>query len=369
MARKKTFKKASAEPTSPGSRLSQAEFPLMPLDQALKVASALQDDFGGRSGPPHDVAFSLGVSPTSSSWRVLTGAAIAYGLTEGGYNADRIHLTPLGRRIVAPEEEGADLVAKVEAALRPKIIRQFFEKYDRAKFPQDVIAQNVLASLGVPRDRVADGVTLLRQVGKSVGIVRETKTGPFVAIQAAGDLQREFSIANGNESGRQPLLEDEPVDQVPQGNPVLKEVPRTNNRVFISHGKDRAVVLQIKDLLAFGNFEPIVSVEQERTAIPVPEKVFQDMRSCGAGVIHVTSEGSFMNQAGESKVFINQNVLIEIGAASALYGKRVVLLVERGIELPSNLQGLYRCDYEGGKLDYESTMKLLKTFNQFREIA
>ena len=45
---------------------------------------------------------------------------------------------------------------------------------------------------------------------------------------------------------------------------------------------------------------------------------------------------------------------------------RVDVLVEKGVVLPSNLQGLYRCEFEGDKLDYESTMKLLKTFSQFR---
>jgi predicted nucleotide-binding protein len=49
----------------------------------------------------------------------------------------------------------------------------------------------------------------------------------------------------------------------------------------------------------------------------------------------------------------------------ALYGKKVILLVEHGVTLPSNLQGLYRCEFEGDKLEYESTMKLLKTFSQF----
>ena len=56
----------------------------------------------------------------------------------------------------------------------------------------------------------------------------------------------------------------------------------------------------------------------------------------------------------------------EIGAAMALYGKKVILLVEHGVTLPSNLQGLYRCDFAGDKLEYDSTMKLLKTFSQFR---
>lgn len=50
----------------------------------------------------------------------------------------------------------------------------------------------------------------------------------------------------------------------------------------------------------------------------------------------------------------------------ALYGKKVILLVEGGVTLPSNLQGLYRCDFVGDRLDYDATMKLLKTFSQFR---
>ncbi|MGH6675975.1 MAG: TIR domain-containing protein, partial [Xanthobacteraceae bacterium] len=59
------------------------------------------------------------------------------------------------------------------------------------------------------------------------------------------------------------------------------------SRVFISHGKQKAIVAQIKELLTFGGFDPVVSVEREATAISVPEKVFDDMRSCSAGVIHV----------------------------------------------------------------------------------
>ena len=90
------------------------------------------------------------------------------------------------------------------------------------------------------------------------------------------------------------------------------------------------------------------------------------MRSCGAGVLHVGAEGECLDKDGNEHTKLNDNVLIEIGAAMALYGKRVILLVEKGVNIPSNLQGLYRCEFEGDKLNYDSTMKLLKTFSQFR---
>jgi predicted nucleotide-binding protein len=120
-----------------------------------------------------------------------------------------------------------------------------------------------------------------------------------------------------------------------------------------------------KEIIQFGKYEPIISIENETISKPVPDKVLDDMRSCFAGVINVHSEDELLDSQGNKQIKINDNVLIEIGAAMALYGRNYILLVQKGLKLPSNLQGLYRCEYEGEKLDYEATMKLLKIFNQF----
>jgi predicted nucleotide-binding protein len=89
------------------------------------------------------------------------------------------------------------------------------------------------------------------------------------------------------------------------------------------------------------------------------------MRSCGAGVAHIGAEGKYRDAAGRERAKLNDNVLIEIGAAMALYGKKVILVVERGVRLPSNLQGLYRCQLNGDRLDRKSETKLRKTLRQF----
>ena len=315
----------------------------------------------------------MNLSPTSSTWRTLTGSSIAYGLTEGGFNASVITLTPLGKKLVAPEEEGADIAARLEAILRPRILKEFFEKYRRAKFPSDVIGCNVLKSLGIPPERASEALGIVKANGTYAGIIRDTPTGPFVNLDsptipmpATTPIER---IETKDDSAGEGAA-TEPTSSTPAptaAGPVpASPADRKTDRVFISHGQRKAIVEQIKELLAFGHFDPVVSVERESTAIPVPEKVFEDMRSCGAGVIHVTAEGKFLDPDGKEHVKINDNVLIEIGAAMALYGKKVILLVQKGVPLPSNLQGLYRCDYEGDRLDYEATMKLLKTFSQFR---
>jgi predicted nucleotide-binding protein len=374
---KKAASKAAASNKPERVYFKQSEFPLTTLQHAQKIASALVDNFAGDSAPPPDVALALGISPTSSAWPALAGASIAYGLSEGGINANSIKLTALGRRLVAPEAEGEDLIARREAILQPRLLREFFEKYRRAKLPNDVIATNVLKTLGLPADRTASALEIIKANGTYAGVIRSTPTGPFVSLDspsvpvpAATAEVHDTGMVNPADldEGLRPSAQRVSRPEAPDvaASYENKDVDSKANRVFITHGKQRAIVGQIKELLIFGKFEPIVSIERESTAIAVPEKVFEDMRSCGAGVLHVGAEGHYLDRDGNQHEKLNDNVLIEIGAAMALYGKRMILLVEKGVSLPSNLQGLYRCEYEGDKLDYESTMKLLKTFSQFR---
>jgi predicted nucleotide-binding protein len=370
---------ARAKKVTPGKRtyFKQGDFPQSTIQQAQKIASALVDNFAGKEGSPPDVALAISISPTTRSWINLTGSAVAYGLTVGGVNAKTIKLTPLGRKLVAPENEGDDLAARREAIMKPRISRTFFERYRRAKFPNDTIAGNVLKSLGIPADRVQSALEIVKVNGRYAGIIRDTPTGPFVNLDSPGVPAPMATPAfPEHEDGDEIPTAEAPADTevskqsapTPLATPLrpASTFDQKSNRVFISHGKKKEIVSQIKELLEFGNFEPIVSVEREATAIPVPEKVFEDMRSCAAGVIHVGSEGEYLDRDGNKHTKINDNVLIEIGAAMALYGKKIVLLVEKGVPLPSNLQGLYRCDFEGDRLEYEATMKLLKTFSQFR---
>jgi predicted nucleotide-binding protein len=103
-----------------------------------------------------------------------------------------------------------------------------------------------------------------------------------------------------------------------------------NNRVFITHGKNLGIVNQLKELLTFGSFVPVVAAEHETISKPISDKVMDDMRSCSAAIIHVGKEIKLLDQEGREHIFLNQNVLIEIGGAMALYGRKFILLVERG---------------------------------------
>ena len=134
-------------------------------------------------------------------------------------------------------------------------------------------------------------------------------------------------------------------------------------RVFIAHGKDITISQQVADMVSASGLVPEVAEEEETTAIPVPQKVSDAMRRCQAAIICVTTE-----PGDDGHALINQNVLIEIGAAFVLYDQQVILVWDKSLPVPSNLQGLYRCELESNKLSWEEGMKLLRAIAKFRSV-
>jgi predicted nucleotide-binding protein len=346
-------------------KMSQGEFPNNNVQQAQRIAHAIWENFAGKGAAPHQIALALNMSPTSGTWRNLCGSSVAYGLTEGGCNASQITLTELGRRLVAPVEEGDDAQARVEAVLRPRILKDFFQKYDKAKLPKDEIAKNVLVSFGLPKDRIEKAFQILREAGEFAGIILETKSGPFVALDSPTPSRggNGLAIEFGEQEENRKVDTGQPVASTALHNAPIPA--KAGNRVFITHGKNKRILDQVREIVRFGKFEPIVAQEHDTVSKPVPQKILDDMRTCQAAVIHVSIERYLLDEQGAKVPELNGNVLIEIGAAMALYKGNFVLLVEDGVTLPSNLQGLYECRYSGNELGMEATMKLLKTFNEF----
>jgi predicted nucleotide-binding protein len=351
--------------------LSQADVPGVSLERALRIPRAIGDNYGYKPSSPLQVAKALDVQPSTGPFRTLTGAAIAYGLTSGGYNADVISITPLGLRIVRPTTEGDDQAAKREALLRPRVIREFLQKYDGAPIPKDNIAHNVLVEFGVPSERTADVLAMILEGAQAVGFLQTIKDRKYI------ELKNTTIVEEPVDPGIQPtehLPESTALHTVAPSAPVILKPASSMTpsdgrakRVFITHGKNKALIEPIKKLLSFGELEAVVAIQTQTVSQSVPAKVMEEMRSCGAAIIHVEDERHLIDKEGNEHVVLNDNVLIEIGAAIALYGSRFILVVKEGVKLPSNLQGLLELRYKGATLDVNDTVNLVDAINDMKK--
>lgn len=357
--------KTTKKPPEKRSRISQSDVPAYSLDDALRIPNALSENYASSPTKPLNVAAALQMSPTSSAFKMLAGASIAYELTSGGYNAAEISLTDLGRRVTSPLEEGDDVVAKREALLKPRVVGEFLRKYNNSPLPPKHIAENVLVAMDVPKERTAGVFDLILEGAEKLGLLQEIKNKKYVNLELPPVAGETFGGGDQDTLADDELLKEEP--KVTPSQPEEKSVFDTKQRrVFITHGKNKEFVEPIKKLLAFGELEAVVSVEKQTVSQPVPEKVMNDMRSCGAAIIHVEDELTLIDGNAKEHVVLNPNVLIEIGAAMALYGKRFILLVKDGVKLPSNLQGLFEVRYQGDSLDGDVTIRLLEAINEMK---
>lgn len=352
--------------------VSQSDVPGCSLNKALVIAQALNDSYAKHPTKPLLVAQALELSPSSSYFRLLTGASIAYGLTVGGYNADKIELTELGKRIVSPTEINDDIQAKREAVLKPRIVREFLVKYNNSPIPQENIAFNVLEEMGTTRDKVKETYLLIIENSKSVDFLKNIKDKTYVDLDTIQlsthnneELVKEDINVQDVKDIKTPVIETKDIKK----NDLVQENTDKDlrlKRVFITHGKNQTFIDPIKKLLEFGELQSVVAIDKQSVSKPVPDKVMEEMRSCGAAIIHIDADEKFIDTEASEHKIINSNVLIEIGAAMALYGRRYILLVKQGVSLPSNLQGLYEVRYSGDQLDGEVTIRLLEAIRDIK---
>ena len=152
----KPAKKSGAHGAGKRTYLKQTDVPSATLDEALRLPTAIFDHYAGKPTQPLFVAKALNVDPKGSQLVLLSGASIAFGLTEGGAQATAISVTELAKKILRPTEEGSELAARREAVLKPRIFGEFLRRYDGNPFPRSDIAINILEDIGVPRDKTQE---------------------------------------------------------------------------------------------------------------------------------------------------------------------------------------------------------------------
>ena len=331
-------------------------FPKNTLKDALRIAQSIHDNNADEPYDRLDLAKSLGYSPGSSVFRTLIISSGRFGLTKGGYIADKISITQLGKSIVSPKSEQEKGESLKQALLKVDLYKKFFSRFDGHKLPKREYLKNTLyRDFGIPASDRDECYDMIIKNAKELGVIVSIKDKEYLKMS---ELVPAVPTKIEEEAEAEEEIKEEEKKELVE---KIIEKPRA----FISHSKNKKIVKQIKQILDFGQFAYVIAEERETTAIPIPEKVFGLMRECDCAIINVSADEQEKREDGSYG--INQNVLIEIGAAFLMYNKKVILLVDKRVELPSNLQGLYRCEYKGDELTFNTAMRLQKALSEFRK--
>lgn len=354
----------AAVPAVPPRRrhVRQTDVPRVAFEQALRIPQAIAEQLGMRASHPLTVAKALGMSPGSSRFREVSGAAIGYGLTIGGPNAERIDLTDLGRRIVGPTREGDDQTAKREAVLTPTVVSKFLRDYDGKPLPREEIARNVLMQeYGVPHEASARVYEVIRANAESVNFITKIKDREYVDLGASrhgdsdADTEGLLAVPTAAEK-EEPASRDGSVEEPASTAAGSQSAPP--NRVFVSAVGAPDVEEQILTLMRFGGWDAVGGAENQASESAQWKSLDDDivaMRTCVAGVLFIASP----EDEGTPPLV----AVLRVPAARALFGDRLVILTAENVDLPAELQGINVIRYGAGGLTLPDMTRVAASLN------
>ena len=340
---------------------SNRPHPAVLFESAMQVAQAITENNAGRPMNRLLLAEVMEYSPSSSGFRDRITSASKYGLTEGNFHSDTITLTDLGVAVTRPRNDHERVEAQRKAMRSVPIFADLLEHFANNKLPRQDFLKNTLERDPfnidpVWSDAVAEAfaddaryVGYLRDIGGARHIVLDgSATAPEIPANDVDgtnyDVDKTPAAVEEAAAREAPRTEKMAPTEVPRDRPVPMQL-------FIAHGKSRKPLEQLKRILDDWKVPYLVAVDEPNAGRPISAKVAETMHQCSAGIFIFTADEQLKNRDNEIVSRPSENVVYELGAASLLYGRKIVILKEVGVSFPSDFRDLGWIEFEEDALD------------------
>ncbi len=346
-------------------------FPAHSLEKALVIVQAIGDKGAGKPMDRLLVADAVGRTPSSSEFKALLSSSLRYGLTSGTEKADTIAPTELGLQIVKPESAEQRSSGINRAVLVPDLMKKIFEHYNRNKYPDTAFLKNTLEkSFGVHPAHSAELAERLSENGKFAGIIQTISGSPYVrldgataAVSGITDIETPADDSRLNDESES-LLGTGPEGIASPPPPMSPAAPELPKQLFIAHGKNHKPLEDLKKVLGKFGIAFKVAVDEPHAGRPISAKVAALMKECSAGIFIFTKDELFHLKADDGSFAEvwrpSENVVYELGAASILWQKNIILR-EEGVTFPSDFSDLGYITFQNGEISNRG-MELLSEF-------
>ena len=141
---------------------------------------------------------------------------------------------------------------------------------------------------------------------------------------------------------------------------VSNTLPSNMDRIFIVHGHDGELKQSVARIIEKQGIEAIILSEQANKGRTIIEK-FEDYSDVGGAICLFTADDYGRAKKDEAdNTRARQNVVLETGYFMGKLGRdHVVLLADKGIEMPSDLSGIVYTDTAKWEIDLLKELKAI----------
>lgn len=164
--------------------------------------------------------------------------------------------------------------------------------------------------------------------------------------------------------GVQPATEEVPTSP-PSVSDQRQSAPELGQALFIAHGKNKKPLEQLKEILDGFQVQYKVAVDEPNLGRPIGAKVRETMEECNCAILIFTADEEFADKDSKAVWRPSENIIYELGAASYLYGKRIVIMKEDKVDFPTDFKDIGYIPFSKDKLG-DKAMDIIKELIAFK---
>ena len=331
----------------------EQSFPRVPLSKTLKLAESIEKNNAGKPFDRLTLAKSMSYSLNSGSFRQLVTSSSKYGLTEGGYQAGKISLTQLGMSIVAPTNDEEKQRGLLQALTNSPLMKTVLEFYNGKQLPREELLKNSLKrEFNVSSEHVNDCYNILMKNIEDFNLIDDSEGNRCLYLSILDDNEQESETDTEVESLISENKTEEPA--------ITKESQEEKiKQIFVAHGKNRKPLEQLKNILDQFHIPYKVAIDEANKGRPISQKVSELMRECTSAIFLFTKDEETKDMEGSTIYRPSDNVVYELGAASVLYGNKIVIFKQEDVSFGSDFKDLGYISFDDDNLDAKA-MDLMK---------
>ena len=345
---KQTEKHVSENKETRGRKLGTIKYPLFSLEKSIVISQSIWEKHSGNPTTLLDLASELNHSPTSSSFSKLVVSSRRYGLTTGSFSQNTtktISITDLGKSIVAPISNDNVKQLKIKALLQTKIYEKLFNNLNGKIIPPKNIFENDLVRLyNIPDKNKRECCTTILKNVEELQLSKDVGGKKYLNL----DSVRSNLSDNANESS-----EDEDAQEVNDPTDELHSLE--DKQIFVAHGKNHKPLEQLKHILDQFKIPYKVAIDESNQGRPISQKVSELMHECSSAIFLFTKDEEIKDKDENVIYRPSDNVIFELGAASVLYGNKIVIFKQNGVSFGSDFKDLGYISFEDDQLNAKTT--------------
>jgi predicted nucleotide-binding protein len=235
----------------------------------------------------------------------------------------------------------------------PPLLKSIYDHFNKQKLPRVDFLRNVLArQFDVDDEHTEELANLLIENADFAGILQKISGSNYVNLDLAkiggsSELKEDPDNLDVRSVPDQSDIDALVSDRADEKESANRSQPR---RIFVAHGRKHGPLKEIQAILHKFKIPFAVAQEEAHAGRPISVKVAEMMQECSAGLFIFTKDEEFRDKDDQPVWRPSENVVFELGAGSMIWGKKIIILKEEGVNFASDYRDLGYITFQEGQL-------------------